>query len=156
MRRRNLLGAALSWQLALTVRAAPDHRLPAAISLKDELAAALGLAQPLVVMVSLDGCPFCRVVREHHLVPLLQQGQPVVQVDMRSNARVLDFAGKSRSHDELVRTWKANVAPTLLFFGKGAREVAPRLQGASIPDFYGSYLEQRIHAARLELTAARR
>ena len=155
MRRRNLLGAAL-WPLALTVRAAPEHRLPAAVSLKDELAAALQLTLPLVVMVSLDGCPFCRVVREHHLLPLLQQGQPVVQVDMRSNARLLDFAGKSRTHDELVRTWKVNVAPTLLFFGNGAAEVAPRLQGASIPDFYGSYLEQRIHAARLDLTAARR
>ena len=148
MRRRNLLGAALSLHFVQNVRAVPDHRLPAALSLKDELAAALELTLPLVVMVSLDGCPFCRVVRDHHLLPLLQQGQPVVQVDMRSNARVLDFAAKSRTHDELVKAWKVSVAPTLLFFGKGSAEVAPRLQGASIPDFYGSYLEQRIHAAR--------
>lgn len=142
--------------MALTVRAAPDSRLPVALSLKDELAAALRLAQPLVVMVSLEGCPFCRVVREHHLLPLRQEGQPIVQVDMRSDARVLDFAGQSRSHDELVRAWKVISAPTLIFFGKGAREVAPRLQGSSIPDFYGAYLEQRIHAARLDMTAARR
>ena len=156
MRRRNLLAVALSWQIALTVRAAPDSRLPVALSLKDELAAALQLAQPLVVMVSLEGCPFCRVVREHHLLPLRQEGQPIVQVDMRSDARVLDFAGQSRSHDELVRAWKVVFAPTLLFLGKSAREVAPRLQGSSIPDFYGAYLEQRIHAARLDVTAARR
>ena len=156
MRRRNLIAAALSWQMALTVRAAPDGRLPVALSLKDELDAALRLAQPLVVMVSLDGCPFCRVVREHHLLPLRLEGQPIVQVDMRSDARVLDFAGQSRTHDELVRAWKIVSAPTLLFFGKGAREVAPRLHGSSIPDFYGAYLEQRIHAARLDLTGARR
>ena len=156
MRRRNLIAAALSWQMALTVRAAPDSRLPVALSLKDELDAALRLAQPLVVMVSLDGCPFCRVVREHHLLPLRHEGHPIVQVDMRSDARVLDFAGQSRTHDELVRAWKIVSAPTLLFFGKGAREVAPRLQGSAIPDFYGAYLEQRIHAARHDLTGARR
>ena len=146
----------MSWQLALTVGAAPDSRLPVALSLSDDLAAALQLAQPLVVMVSLEGCPFCRVVREHHLLPLRQEGQTIVQVDMRSDARVLDFAGQSRTHDELVRAWKIVSAPTLLFFGKGAREVAPRLQGSSIPDFYGAYLEQRIHAARLGMTAAHR
>ena len=156
MRRRSLLGAALSWQMALTVRAAPDSRLPVALSLKDELAAALRLAQPLVVMVSLEGCPFCRVVREHHLLPLRHEGQPIVQVDMRSDARVLDFVGQLRTHDELVRAWKVVSAPTLLFFGKSAREVAPRLQGSSIPDFYGAYLEQRIHVARLDITAAHR
>ena len=151
-----MIAAALSWQMALTVRAAPASGLPVALSLKDELDAALRLAQPLVVMISLEGCPFCRVVREHHLLPLQQEGQTIVQVDMRSNARVLDFAGQSRTHDELVKAWKVAVAPTLLFFGKGAKEVAPRLQGASIPDFYGAFLEQRIHAARLDLTAARR
>lgn len=156
MRRRDLIAAALSGPMALTVRAAPDGRVPLALSLKDELEAALRLAQPLVVMVSLHGCPFCRVVREHHLLQLHQEGQPIVQVDMRSNARVLDFAGQSRTHDELVRVWKVAVAPTLLFFGKGAKEVAPRLQGASIPDFYGAFLEQRIHAARLDLTATHR
>ena len=146
----------MSWQMALSVQAAPDNRLPIALSLKDELAAALRLGQPLVVMVSLEGCPFCRVVREHHLLPLLQEGQPIVQVDMRSDARVLDFAGQTRTHDGLVKGWKVVVTPTLLFFGNGAREVAPRLQGAAIPDFYGAYLEQRLHAARLDLAAARR
>lgn len=142
--------------MGLPVRAAPASPQLVPLSLKDELAAALRLAQPLVVMVSLEGCPFCRVVREHHLLPLRQEGQPIVQIDMRSNARVLDFAGQSRSHDELVRAWNVVSAPTLLFLGKGAREVAPRLQGSSIPDFYGAYLEQRIHAARLDVTAGRR
>ena len=139
-----------------TVRAAPDGRLPVAMSLKDELNASLRLAQPLVVMVSLEGCPFCRVVREHHLLPLRQEGQPIVQVDMRSETRVLDFAGQSRTHDGLVKAWKVRVAPTLLFFGRGGEEIAPRLQGAAIPDFYGAYLEQRLQAARLALADARR
>lgn len=42
-------------------------------------------------------------------------------------------------------------APTLLFLGADGREVAARLQGASIPDFYGAYLEERLQTARREL-----
>ena len=59
--------------------------LPPAIALPEELALALATGSPLVVMVSLEGCPFCKIVRESYLVPMRQeQGLPVVQVDMRS------------------------------------------------------------------------
>jgi hypothetical protein len=138
------------------VGAASPLRLPTAASLPGELDAALRLQRPLVVMVSLEGCPFCKTVREHHLVGLLQEGQPVVQVDMRSNARVLDFAGQGRTHDEVIQAWKVAIAPTVLFFGKGAREAAPRLQGLSSPDFYGAYLEQRLEAARQDVRSRQR
>jgi hypothetical protein len=39
----------------------------------------------------------------------------------------------------------------VLFFGKGGSEVAQRLVGASIPDFYGAYLEERLRQARTGL-----
>lgn len=146
--RRGLLAAAAAWPL-LPARAA---ELPAAHHLKDELAAALARRQPLVIMVSLEGCPFCKVARDHYLVPLHQQeGVPIAQVDMRSRTRVYDFQGRLVTHDDLARQWKIRIAPTVLFFGPGGVEVAERLVGGSIPDFYGAYLEQRIAAARAAL-----
>ena len=39
-------------------------------------------------------------------------------------------------------------SPTLLFFD-GGKEVAERLVGGYIPDFYGAYLDQRMHTARM-------
>ena len=52
--------------------------LPASHSLAQELALAQKLRQPLVVMVSLHGCPFCEVVRSSHLAPMLRrEGLPV-------------------------------------------------------------------------------
>jgi thioredoxin-related protein len=137
-----LLGAGC----ALRVDAAA---LPAPASLAAELAHALREGRPLLVMASLHGCPFCNVVRDGYLAPLRQEtGQPVVQLDMRSTQSVLDFRSKPTTHDALLRAWEVKVAPTLLFFGKGGREVAPRLAGASIPDFYGAYLEDRLRTAR--------
>lgn len=125
-----------------------DATLPAAQSLPDELARALKNKQPLIVMVSLDGCVFCRQARQSHLSPMARAGTAIVQVDMRNNQPVLDFAGKLTTHDELTRRWKVSITPTLLFFGPGGKEVAERMEGAYQPDFYGPYLEDRMVQGR--------
>jgi hypothetical protein len=138
------LGAA--WVLPAPAGAAT---LPAARSLGDELSAALRQRKPLVVMASLDGCPFCRIVRDNYLAPMLREGTvAVVQLDMQSTRAVAGFDGIAGTHQDLLRAWSVKVAPTVLFFGKGGREIAPRLEGASIPDFYGAYLDDRLRTAR--------
>ncbi len=122
--------------------------LPMALSLRDELALALEKGSPLLVMVSLEGCPFCKIARENYLIPLRkQQGISVVQVDMRSQQAVQDFGGIGQTHDSLIRGWGIKMAPTVLFFGPSGAEVAERLVGAS-SDYYGTYLDNRVNAAR--------
>jgi thioredoxin-related protein len=128
-----------------------SNSLASARSLAAELAAALASKRPLVVMVSLDGCPWCKLVRDNYLAPMRREGLVVVQVDMRSKQPLLDFAGAARTHDDLVRSWKVKSAPTLLFFGPGPAEVAPRLTGAS-NDFYGAYLDERLLQATRAVT----
>ncbi len=141
----------------LTAAALPTHGqvppavLPPARALADELAAALRQGQPLVVMVSLEGCIFCKIARQSHLAPMHRQGQPIVQVDMRSAQMVMDFDGRQTTHDELARRWKVSITPTLLFFGPRGREVAERMEGAYQPDFYGPYLDDRLSRSRAAL-----
>lgn len=122
------------------------------MSLMDDLKKALAKRSPLIVMVSLEGCPYCQTVRESHLAPLVRrEGLPVVQVDMRSKSPIKDFKGSVVTHDSLIRSWGVRVAPTVLFFGPGGEEISERLVGGYIPDFYGSYLEDRLRLARMSL-----
>jgi thioredoxin-related protein len=145
--RRACLGALLLLAGARSAFAA-EATLPAARSLRDELAAALKGGNPLVVMVSLPGCPFCAAVRQQYLVPMRDEERlPVVQVDMQSAQPVLDFNGAARTHEALIRLWNIPVAPTLLFFGRDGVEAAPRLAGA-VSDYYGGYLDARLERAR--------
>lgn len=122
--------------------------LPTTDSLQAELAKAIAKKAPLMVMVSLDGCPFCKVARENYLGPLReQQGLLVFQVDMRSKRAIKNFSGLTLTQDELIRSWGVKVAPTVLFFGRGGLEIAERLTGGYIPDFYGAYLDERLQLA---------
>ncbi len=143
--------AGLAGLCTLAAHGDDDPPLPAPVSLADALAAALAKSEPLVVMASLQGCPYCRLVRTHYLVHELRRGLPVVQVDFREARAVRDFDGTPSTHAALLKTWKVEAAPTLLFFGRGAREVAERLVGVPTPDFYGAYLEERLRAARAAL-----
>jgi hypothetical protein len=137
--------------LAASAQSAAVATLPSAQSLRDELSAALKKKQPLVVMASLEGCPFCRLARQSYLSPLHQSGVDIVQVDMNSPQAVIDFAGKATTHGQLIRQWKIAVAPTVLFWGPGGKEVAERLEGASLPDIYGAYLDERLEKGRRAL-----
>jgi hypothetical protein len=75
-----------------------------------------------------------------------------VQVDVRDRRTLLQgFQGESASPAELVASWKAKFAPTVLFFGARGEELAERLEGVAVPDFYGEYLAARLEQARLKL-----
>lgn len=149
--RRMLLGAAAAVASTGLVRPAraTGATLPAPVALDHALARALEKGNPLIVMVSLEGCPFCRVARDSYLAPLHREGSVAVyQIDMRSAQAVRDFSGSTRSHEDMVRAWRVTIAPTVLFFGAQGKEIVARLEGGYIPDFYGAYLDQRLEQAQ--------
>lgn len=139
-----LAGAAPAWA-ALD---ASERLLPTSQSLQSDLALALAHKQPLVVMASLHGCPFCKIVREHYLLPLQQSGALVTQIHFLSPEPLRDWNGAATTHGGMVRQLEIEVAPSVLFYGAGRGEVAERLIGSSIPDFYGAYLDERMKTAR--------
>ncbi|MBB1077561.1 hypothetical protein HUU62_24460 [Rhodoferax sp. 4810] len=128
--------------------------LPVPASLPDALATALKNGGPLLVMVTLRGCPFCKIATENYLMPLQrEQGVAIVQIDMRSKKFIQGFGGPPQSQESLSRLWGIKVAPTVLFFGRGGVEVAERLVGGYLPDFYGAYLDERVRTARAAVRA---
>lgn len=138
---------------AIAAGASAAASLPRPTSLARELERALGMRKALVVMVSLDGCPYCKLVRESYLAPLMASGQPVVQVELTGPLPLQDLRGQDSTHGQVVREWKVPVAPTVLFLGRGGIEAAARLSGVSNEDFYGAYLQERVVAANQSVIA---
>lgn len=121
--------------------------LPQAVSLAAEIARAAAARKALLVMVSLEGCPYCKLVRDSYLAPLHAAGQPIVQVEMGRSLPLVDAQGRASTHDQVVRALDVRVAPTVLFLRRGGIEAAARLTGVPLPDFYGAYLDERVEAA---------
>lgn len=151
-RRRQFLGL-VTFALAQGVGA--QSVAPAVLSnpqsLQVELTKSLQQKQALIVMVSLEGCPFCRIARSSHLVPMQKAGIPIVQLDIRSPQALFDFQGRATTHDQLIKQWRISIAPTLLFFNPGGREFAGRMEGGYLPDFYGPDLDDPLVKGRQAL-----
>lgn len=155
--RRKTLGAGaafvaslvLPWRAAAS--AARTQRLPRPQSLTAEIERALRARRALVLMVSLDGCPYCKLVRDAYLVPLLAGGQPVVQIELAQTLALVDAAGRASTHAQVVCDLGIRVAPTVLFLGRDGAEVAARLVGVASADFYGGYLSERTEIANRSL-----
>jgi thioredoxin-related protein len=132
---------------------AVNPRLVQPASLKAAAQAAVRQGHPLVVMTTLKGCPFCDVVRDQFLQPALAAGRLfAVQVDVRDRQTPLqDFAGSTRTGADMAREWKARFAPTVLFLDAQGREIAERLVGVTLIEFYDQYLWQRIGQAQQRL-----
>jgi thioredoxin-related protein len=129
--------------LALLVAAAAAHAdtvLPAAHDLRASAARAAARGEPLVLLFSLPDCPYCEAVRASTYRWLL-----------RDDAAVRDFAGAPTSGAELARRLHVKLAPTVLFVGPGGRELAPRLIGAGVPDYYSGEVDDALGAARQAL-----
>ena len=140
-----LVGSVSSARAALD---ASERLLPRATDLRSSLAAARKQGQPLVVLATLHGCPFCKVARENYLLPAVRDGAVVTQLHFLSPMPIVDWAGRATTHGQLVKDWRIEVAPTVLFFGDDGAEVAPRLAAGSTSDFYGAYLDERLAQAR--------
>ena len=127
--------------------------LPSPASLRGAAQTAAARGEPLVVMTTLPGCPFCDLVRNHYLLPLRKEGKlQAVQLDVRDRSSNLQgFKGETTTPAEQARLWKARFAPTVLFFGPDGQELAERLVGVAVPDFYGEYFDARLAEARRKL-----
>lgn len=126
--------------------------LPTPASLRGAAQAAAARGEPLVVMTTLPGCPFCDLVRNHYLLPMRREGKvQAVQLDIRDRSVLQDFKGQTTTPADVARVWKARFAPTVLFLGPEGEELAERLVGVAVPDFYGEYLDARLNEARRKL-----
>lgn len=127
--------------------------LPVPASLRGAAQAAAARGEPLVVMTTLTGCPYCAIVRNHYLLPMRREGLVhAVQLDVQDRTGNLQgFDGQMTTPAEQARAWKARFTPTVLFFGPDGRELAERLVGIAVPDFYGEYLEARLAESRRKL-----
>ncbi|MFA7665132.1 MAG: thioredoxin fold domain-containing protein [Burkholderiaceae bacterium] len=118
------------------------------------LARATARGEPVVVLFSTPGCPWCELLRRDHLQYLArdsrQYGVQVVELDITDHRPFSDGGSAA----EVARTLGIRFSPTVAFVG-AAGELAERLIGYTSPDFYGAYLDERIKTARAVLAVPR-
>ena len=156
-RRRAFSQALLAGACLPATVLAKDSALPVPASLPAVAEAATRLGEPLVLLVTLPGCPYCELVRRSYLMPARRDaGLQAWQLDVGNRETpLLGFDGQATTAALQARVWKASFTPTVLFLGPQGQTLAERLVGVTVPDFYGAYLEDRLTTARKVLSGLR-
>ena len=125
-----------------------------------DLSAAARLAananQPLVLMVSLPGCPWCELLRRNYLLPMATEGLPAYEFMINERSQKLqNFKSQSTTPAAFSTALKVTNTPTLLFFNREGQEIAPRIEGVASADFIGAVIDEHLATARERIKAAR-
>ena len=147
---RRQFSTALACALPAGWAYAKDTALPVPTSLPQALLAAKAKGEPLVMLISLPGCVYCELVRRSYLLPARRDTElQAWQLDVSNKTTpLIGVDGKPTTAALQAKAWKATFTPTVLFLGSQGQELAERLVGIAVPDFYGAYLEQRLTTAR--------
>ncbi len=112
--------------------------------------------EPLVLMVSLPGCPWCELLRRNYLTPMRAEGVAAFELMVNDRSTMLlDFNAQRLTPAALSDALNIKITPTLLFFNTQGQEIAPRMEGVASADFIGAILDERLATARARIKAAR-
>jgi thioredoxin-related protein len=133
-----------------------NELLPWPTDLRQAATQAHARSEPLVLMVSLPGCPWCELLRRNYLGPMQNEGVVSYEFMINERSRTLqDFKAQRITPAALSTALKVTNTPTLLFFNREGQEIAPRIEGVASADFIGAILDERLATARQHLKASR-
>ncbi len=137
---------------------APAHGLPMAEDLRAESAQAQSAGKPLVLMFSLPECGYCKVVRQHYLLPMIRDAAAdppqVRELTMTGRQAITDFDGTVTTPAALARRYGVRVAPTLVFVNAAGEALVDPLVGGD-HQFYSAYLDRAFDESTRKLASKR-
>jgi thioredoxin-related protein len=156
--RRAFLLLAPAWGLGMAAAAAAAAIIPLAADLRADGRLSRARREPIVILFSLPGCPYCEIVRRSHLAPMLrdpQQGARVIirQIDIDGDQAIVGFSGERVTPAQLATAHGVRAAPVVAFWDGDGKPIAESLSGMLLPDFYSAYLEAALDSARQRLAS---
>ncbi len=149
------------WMIMLPAHAqAPDEMLPVPQNLQREAAQAQSERKAFLLMFSLPGCSYCKVVRRNYLMPLLRDAAPadrpvIREVQITSRESLSGFDGKSTTQSALATRYGVQVAPTVIVVNAEGELLADPIVGGDTNGFYSAYLDRALEAAAKQFSTQR-
>ena len=138
---------------------ADDVRIQKVIDLESLGELARDRKLPILLMFSQDDCPYCTVMEEDYLKPMLRSGQYTDKVIIRKVKiddfdTFTDFDGNRIEADHLTGRYRAWVTPTLVFVDGNGEEVARKLVGIGTEGFFAGDIDNAIDHALSRLRSS--
>lgn len=150
MKRRAVLAAWLA--SAVSIAQPRETPLPTPASLQAAALLAQIKGEPLVLLVSVAGCPWCELLRRNYLAPMRLEGLQAFQIKVNDRiTAVADFKALVSTGADIADAYQAKLTPSVLFLNAQGVEIAPRIAGVASADLLGTQLDSALRLARERL-----
>lgn len=110
----------------------------------------------LVLMLHAEHCPYCVLMDEEILSPMVLSGEYDKRVFIRKlqidEARdVKNFTGQTVEPSDISGDYNAMLTPTLVFLDHEGKEIAKQMVGINTVELFGAYLDNEIDNMMVKL-----
>ncbi len=141
-----------------TQNSVPPVALKAGSDLVEDGRAASEKQIPVLMLFSMENCPYCMDVEEEYLKPLLRNAEYRGKVLIRKIRNdgintVRDFKGEQRDAGDLIDDYNVSMVPTLILVDSHGKQIAPAIIGIKNSHYYSAELDDAIDASIQKLRA---
>jgi thioredoxin-related protein len=128
----------------------------ASVRLDNVAVVSRNLGLPVLLVFASTECPYCDLLEDEILKPMLISGDYEDKVIIRKilidiEHEIVDFNGILVAMDDFVTRHSVYVVPTILFFDHDGNELAKRLIGVNTIEMYGSIVDEAIEVSLKKL-----
>ena len=107
---------------------------------------------PVLLMFSTEGCPYCELLKEEFLIPMLISGDYTDKVIIREvhiseYDQVIDFSGQSLSMDDFSQHYGVTLFPTMVLIDARGNKLVNNIVGITTPSLFGGIIDDNIDKA---------
>jgi len=133
-------------------------KIPVASDLQQDADASRSAQLPILLIYTTDYCHYCDEVKASvfNLIsadPAYRDRMLLREVRIDTNLYLVGFGGDVTSHRSFSKNRGIRIVPTLEFLDGAGTPISQPLVGASIPDYYGAYVDNGIEQAIRHLRA---
>ena len=144
----------------LTPTLAQAGEVPPAQNLREDGAIATQKGLPILLFYTASYCRYCDAVKAEFLGhmaidPAYQTRAIFREVRVDSSTPLIDFNASTTTHHHFADQRPITLVPTVEFVDGSGKHLATPMIGASIPDFYGAYLDRGIEHALVKIRLRR-
>ena len=129
-------------------------KLPIVHDMRDTAQLAKSRQLPVLIMFGSDECPFCYLLREDFLVPMIISGDYVDKVILREihvsySETMIDLSGEKITTREFASRYDVKLFPTTVLMDEHAKPLVNNIIGITTPSLFGGTLDDTIDEAFL-------
>jgi thioredoxin-related protein len=111
---------------------------------------------PLLVLFSLSHCPFCKLIKEDFLIPMIISGDykdkiMIREMNIEENPDIIDFSGITKSSYVFAKEMEISLFPTMVFVDYQGCKLAQSIKGINTPSLFGGRIDDAIDEANKKI-----